>query len=458
MRSARLRSPTAVSLVALALVLAGCSTEPTSTPTTPSAAEFPFPAAGNPTGRVVMKLAVGDVASATAIVSRLGGKIERSIPAIRIYEVSGIDNSRISALRGTATVSAAGRDFKQRFVPTISQRANSVSVTGIRAQGTDQSGAFFFPVQWNIRRISANLAWAATPAGTGALVCVLDTGVDAGQLDLVGRVELGKSASMVASEPFIEDLNTHGTYVSSIISSNGIGMASVAPNARLCMVKVLDQTGSGSFFDIVAGIVFAAEQGADVINLSLRGYVDVSNGDQRALFRFVQEAVDFARRSGVMVVAAAGNEAVDMDEFPTFRVIPAQVEGVVGVSATAPFNQDRFDALASYSNFGTTLVDIAAPGGDLLPEGQLADLVIGACSRFVCGGDGFYLFGAGTSGAAPHVAGAGAVTESNIPGNQGEERLRTCVLAGADFVKGLLPKQQGSGRLNVLHGARCEGR
>jgi subtilisin family serine protease len=259
---------------------------------------------------------------------------------------------------------------------------------------------------------------------------------------------------MVPSEPFIEDLNGHGTYTSSLVSSNGIGMASVAPDAKLCAVKVLDQTGSGSFFDLIAGIVFAADQGADVINMSLSGVLFMEGSAARFLYSLVEAAATYATDAGALLVAAAGNDGANLDFFPAFRILPAQLPQVVGVSATAPFNQTNFDGFAGYSNSGRSLVGIAAPGGDFLPGGVVQDLVLGACSRFVCPGDGFYLFASGTSGASPHVAGGGAIVESAKAGDQEGRTLRQCLFNGANRIPDLELAQQGAGRLNVRNAAR----
>jgi subtilisin family serine protease len=456
MFATRYRNRSVLLLVAAVGALAACSTEPDqSAPDAQAPPNFAPLAGAKATNEFVLQMATTDLASATAAVASVGGRIERVAGSLALYQVTGIDGAKAAQLRAKSGVVDVGADLRQRYVPPFSaaRRANATPFSPVGAQGTDQSAAFFYPDQWNIRRVNANQAWAATPGGAGALVCVLDTGVDPGQLDLLGKVDLAKSASMVASEPFIEDLNFHGTYVSSLVSSNGLGMASVAPDARLCAVKVLDETGTGSFFDVMLGIIHAADQGADVINMSLSGYVDVGNRDGRFFFEIFSQVVAYARSQGSLVVASSGNDGVDMDQFPTFRVVPAQVPGVLGVSASAPFNRTKFDQLAPYSNVGRTLIDLMAPGGDFVSGGILTDLVVGACSRYVCGADGFYVFASGTSGAAPHVAGAAAVVESAIAGDQSSETLHGCLARGATVVNNLARKQQGAGRVDVLAAA-----
>src|SRR5262249_54038477 len=146
------------------------------------------------------------------------------------------------------------------------QRMTGSSVKAL--SNIDQSGAFFYALQWNMRIIRAPEAWAATPAGAGTLVCDLDSGIDPTHIDLAGKVDLNLSTSFVDAEPFIQDLNLHGTYTAALIVSNGLGIASVAPAATLCAIKVLGASGSGSFADVISAIVYAGLIHADVINMS----------------------------------------------------------------------------------------------------------------------------------------------------------------------------------------------
>ncbi|MGQ0648929.1 MAG: S8 family serine peptidase [Gemmatimonadaceae bacterium] len=409
---------------------------------------------GSPTDRHIVAMS-GGAAAASAAVTAAGGTIERSVPELGIYKVSGLDDTEAQNLRARRGVTAVGRDKRQQFVPPFStaRLANTAPISGVRPQGTDQSGAFFYPVQWNLHRIEAQAAWNQTPGGAGALVCVLDTGVDAGQADMVGKVDLTKSASMVASEPFIDDLHFHGTFVSSLVSANGLGMASVAPDAILCAVKVLDQTGSGDFFDVLNGIVFAANQNADVINMSLGGALDLSDPNDAFLFQLMHSAVTFARQKGALVVAATGNNGVDLDPLEPIKVVPAHIPGVIGTSATK-LADERTEQIAPYSNTGQTIVDLAAPGGDFNPNNTF-DLVLGACSRFVCGADNFYILVSGTSAATPHVSGVGALAESDLPGNQIEDVLRSCLSRSVNRLPKATKKQQGFGRVNARLAGLC---
>jgi subtilisin family serine protease len=416
--------------------------------------------AGAP-GRRVVSLNGTESQAFDQAVTALGGTIERRHVEINTVDVQGLSATAASSLAARSDVASVDPDVTAQWIPTPETAFHFYAdQTASVSSGIDQSGAAFFGFQWNMQVIQARAAWAASQGGSGRLVCILDTGVDPDQIDLVGRVDLTRSTSFVASEPTVQDFNTHGTFVSSIVTSNGRGVASVAPNARLCAVKVLGTSGSGSFADVISGILFATNQGADVINMSLGAIVNTNQAGVPGLIRALQKAVDYAHSHGVVVVAAAGNEGLDLDAIPNnFVEVPGQLQHVVSVGATAPFNQANFDLLASYSNFGgKTGVALVAPGGDELAGGSVFDLVLGACSHtqvtlpFSCSKTSF-LLGAGTSFSSPHVAGVAA--EMNfLPGAAAANDVPGCLARGADVVG---PKSIfGAGRLDALGSVNCK--
>ena len=402
-----------------------------------------------------------------AAVEARGGVVQWSDQEIGVVTTSGLSDAAAAQLAARPDVDGIHRDVEVRWLPPA-ERYHAQAIEAPAGEANQSSAFFFSFYQWNIRQIRADAAWLTTNAGAGALVCILDTGIDPEHIDLFGRVDLANSTSFVPTEPFLDDLNTHGTFVASLVTSNGLGMASVAPDARLCAVKVLDETGSGSFAGVIAGMMHAARVGADVINLSLGAYFSKKEPGARQLVRALQRAVDFATRRGSLVVAAAGNDAINLDrDARDFIHVPSQLDDVLSVGATAPFNQTNFDALASYTNFGRTGVDVMAPGGDLLPGGDVIfgrDLVLSACSHFQrqlpfpCSQTS-YVLGAGTSFAAPHAAGAAAVAESQRRSNQSAERLSDCVTRGADDLgRRGVDRLYGKGRVNVLGAAKCRDR
>jgi serine protease len=259
--------------------------------------------------------------------------------------------------------------------------------------------------QYGPKQIRAAQAWT-TSTGAGTTIAVVDSGVDRDHPDLAGKIVGGITFSGCADKPAgcgdgdWADGDPHGTHVAGIAAAatnNGTGIAGTAPDAGILAVKVLDAEGSGTTPEIVAGIDWAANNGADVINLSLG-----SLPGTQLLQAKLHQAVERAVAKGVVVVAAAGNEFV-----PPFCDSPSFANGAICVTATDP-NELR----ASYSNFGIKpdLHVVAAPGGRgavFCADDILSTFPPGA--ETACSPSGGYDFLAGTSMAAPHVAGVAAL-------------------------------------------------
>ena len=229
---------------------------------------------------------------------------------------------------------------------------------------------------WGINRVHAPAAWPLTE-GKGVKVAVIDTGIDTGHPELSGKVDGGYSAITKTENPAdYQDDNGHGSHVAGTIAAkkDGKGVVGVAPKARLYAVKVLDADGSGNLSDVIDGIVWAAKNKMDVANMSLGAPVDSEA---------MKRAVRFARGSGVVVVAAAGNSGGSVG-------FPGAYEDTIAVAAS-----DSADKLAGFSSRGPE-VDFIAPGVDVLSAKM---------------GGGFASY-SGTSMAAPHVAGLAALAVS----------------------------------------------
>lgn len=198
--------------------------------------------------------------------------------------------------------------------------------------------------QWALPHIQAETAWDQMGELSDIAVAVIDTGVCMSHEDLVGRV-LDTGYDFVDNDDDPEDEMGHGCSVAGIIAANidnGIGIAGFAPNSAILPVRVLGKNGSGSMADVAAGIVYAADNGADIINLSLGSMV----GSQ-----VTEDAVNHAVAKGVTVIASAGNSGGALPGFP------ARYENVVAVGAIDPGG-----ARSSFSNKGG---DIWAPGRDV---------------------------------------------------------------------------------------------
>lgn len=257
--------------------------------------------------------------------------------------------------------------------------------------------------QWHLMVMGAPAGWAKTPQGEGIVVAVIDTGVSVVEDLDADRVLEG--ASFVPGVTSARDDNGHGTHVAGTIAqstNNGIGVAGVAPLATILPVKVLSASGSGTSEGIAAGIDYAVDEGADIINLSLGG----------GYSQVVHTAIRKARASGVVVVAAAGNSGRRGVSWPG-----ALVE-TIGVGATGPDG-----TRAPYSSFGEG-VDIAAPGGNTQISGG------GVLQDTIAPGGHAYRELQGTSMAAPHVAGAAAVLLST--GHCGPDCVEETLLTSAN--------------------------
>ena len=305
----------------------------------------------------------------------------------------------------------------------------------------------FYPVQWGLARIGAARAWDVTK-GSGIVVAVVDTGVDADHPDLKGRVIPGYD--FVDDDDNAADGNGHGTMVAGIIAAttgNGKGIASVAPQAKVLPVRVLGDDGTGSSQDVARGIRYAVDRGAHVINLSLAqdgppgGGGLLGAGD---LLRdpSVGQAIEDAARAGRVVVIAAGNDRQGGNNETAYD---ATVPGSVVVGASTPE-----DKRAAYSNYGQGL-DLLAPGG-----GSRTDPSLSGCTQDnsivstwwdPADGKSKYGGGCGTSMSVAFVSGVAAMLRAQGKTNrQVVDRIRaTADDLGATGVDA----QTGAGRLNA---------
>jgi hypothetical protein len=269
--------------------------------------------------------------------------------------------------------------------------------------------------QWGLDVMHVDAAHRVTH-GAGVTVAIIDTGVDAGHPDLAGSVLLGPDLITGDGDP--RDENGHGTAVAGVVGAhagNGLGIEGVAPGSKLLAIRVLGADGSGNTGTAAAGIDAAVARGAQVINLSLGSGPTVTQvllPDDR-----LTQAIERAAAAGVVVVAAAGNDALPLCEQPVVRQRLLCV-GAVGQSETR----------SSYSNFGLR-VDVVAPGGDR--NGAIVTTVPG----------GGYQGWTGTSFATPMVSGVAALLVSlGLHGPQVIDRLEATATdigsPGTDMVYG----------------------
>lgn len=243
-----------------------------------------------------------------------------------------------------------------------------------------------FEEQWGLRAIQAQEAWKEGGGNVLVTVAVLDTGVDYAHPDLANRVDAQNGYNYIDGNFDVMDDEGHGTHVAGIIAAelNNIGIAGVSgkANVKILPLKVLDDQGNGTMYDVSFAIMDAVDKGADVINLSLSG----ERG--REVPKMLQEAIAYALDHDVVVVAAAGNDGERVE-----RYVPASIPGVIAVSAV-----DEEMELAKFSNYGSEIA-LAAPGEEIL-------------STYL---QGRYVYASGTSQAAPFVSGTVALMKAAEP-------------------------------------------
>lgn len=267
--------------------------------------------------------------------------------------------------------------------------------------------------QWALAHIQIGELWRTTTGGSEIVVAVLDTGIDRGHEDLDGKVV---AEANFTSSPVAGDVYGHGTHVAGIIAAygdNGLGVVGVAPESQLLNVKVADDNGRAQASAVAQGIIWAVDNGASVINVS----IEISEPSAG-----LEEAVNYAWNQGAIIIAAAGNGGSQLP------VYPAYYEHCIAVAAT-----EQDDTLALLSNYGDW-VDVAAPGFDIYST--------------LPGDD--YGYKTGTSFATAYVSGLAAIlfaelTDTNGDGNLNDE-VRAALEASCQQVNGF---EVGYGRIDA---------
>jgi len=305
------------------------------------------------------------------------------------------------------------------------------------ASGDDD---FFFDLQWGHNYVGAQDAWMAGVTGDGVRVAVLDTGFDLDHPDLAPNINLALSQDFTGEglEYGLPGAFSHGSHVAGTIAAadNGLGTIGVAPDAELVLVKVLSDFGTGSYADIIAGIYHAANVGADVINMSLGELIARNGGapsEVTELAVAVNAAITYAYQMGSTVIVSAGNTSDDLDGDGNRVRFMTGMSHAIGISALTPLNwatdQGQSLVAASYTNFGTSMVDFSAPGGSADYPGNEVCVVAGQVQLcrvfdlvFSVGNGGWYWSG-GTSMAAPHATGVAALIISANGGDMHPARV-----------------------------------
>jgi subtilisin family serine protease len=380
---------------------------------------------------------------AAATVSSAGGTLVANYSQIGVVIARSSAPDFAAAVQQNGNVAGAARtDGFGTKVSDVMASTGPVEAP-IPAPGSDNLSS----LQWDMNQINAPQARAINGGSPGVVVGDIDSGLDFTHPDLAPNVDFADSVSCLSGAPDTDpaawmDDNGHGTHTAGTIAAakNGIGIVGVAPNVKLAGIKA--STADGFFFPeaVVCAFVWAGTHHINITNNSY--FADPwlfncrNDPGQRAIWAAERRAIRFAQSQGTLVVAAEGNQADDLshptedatspdDTTPVTReitnacaVVPVEVPGVVGVTATGNLREKSF-----YSSYGISTADVAAPGGDSIlqlttaaPNGRVLSTypssLINKCARKVFDGTATYCYLQGTSMASPHAAGVAALLES----------------------------------------------
>ncbi len=334
---------------------------------------------------IIVKYKVGNQLQVASSANTIGAKCVRAINQIRCL---------VFKLPAGASLDDAIKTFKKD--PSVDYAGPNHIVSICRTPNDDWYQFMGIYLQWGLYdpdnpnvSIDAERAWDLTTGSQNLIIAVVDTGVMTDHEDLWAKIVPGRNVITGAPNPnnYYDD-HGHGTFVAGVaaaMTNNILGIAGVTWSSKIMPIKALDADGYGTEADAAAGIIWAADNGAKIINMSFGGYDDAP---------VEHDAINYAAAKGCVLVGASGN---DDSQAPFF---PAAYEEVIAVGASNEYGQrcTAYDWGEGGSNYGSYL-DVVAPG----------NFILGTWN------DGSYNFSSGTSAAAPFVSGIAALVWSYYP-------------------------------------------
>lgn len=504
------------SAVLASLTLAACADQAVTSPAaSPSAVRLPGSASLVPARYAVVFASGVRPSLPAAAVAASGGTLSDAVPVANALVLQNVRNpSALAAVPGVVSVSESPDIVLDAVRPeeiTVNRAAASRSASPAAA-GTPQGASapwLVSGVQWDMARMQVPTAWrvANSAQGSGARVCIIDTGIDGRHQELAGQVVDSTSFvpnsgvegdfSLGASSPSLDSAG-HGSHVAGTVAAKGVVIAGVAPKAGLMIAKVFAASGGTPTTRVSNAIAWCTDHRADVISMSLGGfrYRTAANAPDPTY----QVAVDYANQHGVVVVASAGNDNVYQPNAGIVTV-PAFVKGVVSVGATGPLSKyplvnggppnynpmdpnavwRNADSRSYFSNFGP-IVTVFAPGGNLsaslnmpyrivngIIQGVDLDGIYSVCSSIspqvgygnvggapggsevsCLGNSSAYVSYQGTSMAAPHVSGLLALVTAELGGARTPARRARAIACMTGSTDNIGPSSiYGGGRVNA---------
>ena len=490
-----MRTRSAIVTTASAVLLAACADTPASQAPTVALSSavqnsiaFNAAAVGDDTYLVQFN-GNGIPAHFASTIASLGGEVIFAHAGAGVAAVSGLSAEGVEALAASSGVSAVEADSYIAPDPSGTPAPIDPPDNTTLSPNAPQTAAFF-PFQWNMRAVSAHLAWAGGKLGsTTTKVGILDSGLDYTHPDLAGRVDLGLSKSFLSAAENarvqaawpgaheVTDLHYHGTHVGATVASNAFLAAGVTSRTTLVGLKVCgpgfpNPTNPAQHFAaecptsaVLSAILYATDNRLPVINMSLGGFLLRRQGSARGGFgpafgAILNAVFHYASKNGTLVVVAAGNAPIDLQHFGSgIYGAFCDAPDVVCVSATGPTGTanifvgpfQNVDAIADYSTFGKNRVTVAAPGGTNF------GFIWAACSTKTIAFSGCEvptIIGLnGTSMASPHVAGLAALIAAE-GGHTPASITKRIVSTANDLGAKGNDAFYGNGRINVFAGSQ----
>jgi len=401
-----------------------------------------------------------------------------------VHEMPGVD---VAVVRGSEKDVRKSRRVKD-YAPDIEislglPDVNGKAPTVDEATPTDEP---LYPLQWDKQDLDIETAHETT-TGEGTRITIIDTGVAAGHPDLSVNEDLSRNFTGDGLGSANPAGGYHGSHVGGIVAAqdNGVGVIGTAPDTELVDCRVFSPSSLASFADILAAVTYSANIGADAANLSIGAYPVPRQGQGSFYGKRLNSVMTYANRKGTLLVISAGNDAADLQHDKNVISLPNEGAQALSVSATGPVGfgwdatsvgdeEEPPETPALYTNYGTNAVDLGAPGGNYSPAGIAEegdgddfapmwyyDLVLNTLAEPIYETDDEenvtgiedveygYTWAAGTSMAAPQVAGAAALVKSVNP-NYNANQVESALKRAADVPDGYDKTYYGSGYLNIV--------